>query len=87
MEKKHTLTGQQLENLIWVGSIKVEKDYKDKMCSYCTNEPICCFDETGCDFIIRQIVKELKDLTSDQLMDLVFNNKKYGGKKDGGHKD
>lgn len=87
MEKKHTLTGQQLENLICVGSIKVEQDYKDKMCSYCTNEPICCFDATGCDFIVRQIVKELKDLTSDQLMDLAFNNKKYGGKKDGGHKD
>lgn len=87
MEKKHTLTGQQLENLICVGSIKVEQDYKDKMCSYCTNEPICQYDVTGCDFILKQIVKELKDLTSDQLMDLVFNNKKYGGKKDGGHKD
>ena len=87
MEKKHTLTDQELENLICVGSIKVEQDYKDKMCSYCTNEPICYFDVTGCDFILKQIVKELKDLTSDQLMDLVFNNKKYGGKKDGGHKD
>lgn len=82
MGKKHTLTGQQLEKLICVGSIKVEQDYKDKMCSYCTNEPICYFDVTGCDFILKQIVKELKDLTSDQLMDLVFNHKKYGGHKD-----
>lgn len=82
MEKKHTLTGKQLENLIYIGSIKVEQDYKDKMCSYCTNEPICYYDVKGCDFIIKQIVKELKRLTSDQLLDLVFNHKEYGGHKD-----
>lgn len=87
MEKKHTLTDKELENLILIGVIEVEQDYKDKMCSYCTNEPICYFGITGCDFIRKQIVKELKDLTSDQLLDLAFTNKKYGGKKDGGHKD
>lgn len=86
MGKKHTLTDKELEYLICARSIKVEKDYKDKMCSYCTNESICYY-VIGCDYILHQIVKELKRLTSDQLLDLVFNNKKYGGKKDGGHKD
>ena len=82
MEIKHTLTDKELENLIRVGSIKVEKSYIEKMCSYCTNEPICYFGVRGCDFIRKQIVKELKRLTSDQLLDLVFNHKEYGGHKD-----
>ena len=82
MEKKHTLTVQELENLICVGSIEVEKSYIENICSYCRNEPICYCDLTSCNFLRNQIVKELKRLTSDQLLDLVFNHKKYGGHKD-----
>ena len=82
MEKKHTLTDKELENLICVGSIEVEKSYIEKMCSYCRIEPICYAGITGCDFLRKHIVKELKRLTSDQLLDLVFNHKEYGGHKD-----
>jgi len=82
MEKKHTLTDKELENLICVGSIEVEKSYIENICSYCRNEPICYCDLTSCNFLRNQIVKELKRLTSDQLLDLVFNHKKYGGHKD-----
>lgn len=87
MEKKHTLTDEELDNLIRVGSIRVDQSYIDKICSYCKNEPVCYCSVGRCYFLRKQIVAKLKDLTSDQLMDLVFNNKKYGGKKDGGHKD
>ncbi len=87
MEIKHTLTDEELDNLIRVGSIRVDQSYIDKICSYCKNEPVCYCSVGRCDFLRKQIVAKLKDLTSDQLMDLVFNNKKYGGKKDGGHKD
>lgn len=87
MEKKHTLTDEELDNLIRVGSIRVDQSYIDKICSYCKNEPVCYCSVGRCDYLRKQIVAKLKDLTSDQLMDLVFNNKKYGGKKDGGHKD
>lgn len=82
MEKKHTLTVKELENLICVGSIEVEKSYIENICSYCRNEPICYCDLTSCNFLRNQIVKELKRLTSDQLLDLVFNHKEYGGHKD-----
>lgn len=82
MEKKHTLTDQELDNLICVGSIEAEKSYIENICSYCRNEPICYCDLTSCNFLRNQIVKELKLLTSDQLLDLVFNHKKYGGHKD-----
>ena len=75
MEKKHTLTVQELENLICVGSIEVEKSYIENICSYCRNEPICYCDLTSCNFLRNQIVKELKRLTSDQRLDLVFNHK------------
>lgn len=87
MEIKHTLTDEELDNLIRVGSIRVDQSYIDKICSYCKNEPVCYCSVGRCDYLRKQIVAKLKDLTSDQLMDLVFNNKKYEGKKDGGHKD
>ena len=81
MEKKHTLTDKELENLICVGSIEVDKSYIENICSYCRVEPICYCGITGCNFLRNQIVKELKGLTSDQLIDLVFNNEKYDGRK------
>lgn len=82
MEKKHTLTDKELEILICVGSIEVEKSYIENICSYCRIEPICYCGLTSCNFLRNQIVKELKRLTSDQLLDLVFNHKEYGGHKD-----